>query len=271
MAEEFLDDLKGYDPFLPSHNLLLPYSSTPPANTRHSPVPTSMATQTHSVSHHSTTNFSPSASGSQNANVPEPTQPKSDSTPPWRRKAPAGTLEAHTLTRRFSTRDGKAPTAFQPKQPSVDIIRDPDSRINRLAKSKVEIPKTLMSTEKLAPSKWIYVNGVKTDGKTNPKKYGCTLRWELGLCFKTFFTYERCEEGERCPWRHKWFDDVEYVFLEEITKGTPVEGFLEHSGRCYLRPKPPVASDKMVTLGRSRSPPPECVEQQAPPSLKYGE
>jgi hypothetical protein len=40
------------------------------------------------------------------------------------------------------------------------------------------------------------------DGKINPSKYGSIGTLDLGLCYETHHTHQRCRLGKTCVWRH---------------------------------------------------------------------
>ncbi|KAH6616476.1 hypothetical protein C7974DRAFT_401844 [Boeremia exigua] len=62
-------------------------------------------------------------------------------------------------------------------------------------------------------SQQIHKNG---SGKVGPEMYGGGLSWDLGLCFAHFLTYERCEHGQACEWRHRELtaEERDYIFKQ---------------------------------------------------------
>jgi hypothetical protein len=56
----------------------------------------------------------------------------------------------------------------------------------------------------------------ENNGKVNPSKYGSIKEYDLGLCYKTFYTGEACRHGTKCPWRHAPLRDDERAWMAEL-------------------------------------------------------
>ena len=92
------------------------------------------------------------------------------------------------------------------------------------------------------PSEQQFKNG--TNGKVSPSIYGSETRHDLGLCFATFLTFETCEMGLDCPWRHHPLSIAEQIWIVEYGKERGKE-FLMNTERCYSCPQMPVPGANM--------------------------
>lgn len=69
-------------------------------------------------------------------------------------------------------------------------------------------------------------------GKVAPGKYGGTPTNELWLCFATFCTYQSCEHGAGCPYRHAKLEEEELVAILRLSPQNSPK-FLRQYESCW--------------------------------------
>ena len=91
------------------------------------------------------------------------------------------------------------------------------------------------------------INKVGPDGlvgNVGPGKYGSIKEKDLGLCYFTFCSYQKCPDGQRCRWRHRKLDSEEREWMCSLGGGE----FLKRADKFYISPELPKETLWLRTL-----------------------
>lgn len=82
------------------------------------------------------------------------------------------------------------------------------------------------------------------NGKVGVHQYGASRTQELGLCFTTFCTADRCEMGVKCAWRHHPLTKAEREWIL-LSGESNARAFLENLSKFWAVPEVPVPGASM--------------------------
>lgn len=82
------------------------------------------------------------------------------------------------------------------------------------------------------------------NGKYAPFNYGASKAHDLGLCFTTFCTIDRCEMGIKCAWRHHPLTKAEREWIL-LSGRHNARLFLENLAKFWAVPEVPVPGASM--------------------------
>ncbi|KAH7400531.1 hypothetical protein DE146DRAFT_465474 [Phaeosphaeria sp. MPI-PUGE-AT-0046c] len=150
-----------------------------------------------------------------------------------------------TLYRKKEVGNRKAPN----RQPNDPLLEDDSNMLGLFP--RVAVPDSaynlrqyddyITAMHQRLPKYQAYRHG---NGKLNPYNYGSSAVQDLGLCFVTFCTTNRCEMGVKCAWRHHPLTKAEREWIL-FSGNANARLFLEGLAKFWAVPEVPVPGASM--------------------------